>query len=306
MTGCCAVVLAAGEGSRLRPLTAHLPKALCPVGNVSLLDRALARLAALGFVGPDAVAVNAWYLADQVAAAVAGRAHLSREPAAGPLGTAGALGALRDWIDGRGVLVGNADAYLTGDTIPARDTAPSGGPAPAGDPAGAGPGPVPAGLAAAGRPDLAPLLAGWDGTRTRLLVVPGPPDEFAGCRFAGHSLLSWSRVRDLPAEPAHLVRVWRAAQAADELDVVPYPGGYLDTGTPADYLAANLDAAGPSGLLVAADATVTAPVTRSVIGRGAVVRGPVDRTVVWPGGHVGRDESLAGAIRYGRSGTVQA
>jgi len=35
------VILAAGEGQRLRPLTEDLPKALCPVGNVPLLERGL-------------------------------------------------------------------------------------------------------------------------------------------------------------------------------------------------------------------------------------------------------------------------
>ena len=47
----CAIVLAAGEGRRLRPLTTVRPKALCPVGNVALLDRALARVAGLGLTG---------------------------------------------------------------------------------------------------------------------------------------------------------------------------------------------------------------------------------------------------------------
>ena len=40
-TPLCAVILAAGVGARLRPLTDIRPKALCPVGNVPLLDRAL-------------------------------------------------------------------------------------------------------------------------------------------------------------------------------------------------------------------------------------------------------------------------
>ncbi len=57
----CAVVLAAGEGRRLRPLTELRPKALCPVGNVPLLDRALARVAGWP-AGPRTVAVNAAYL----------------------------------------------------------------------------------------------------------------------------------------------------------------------------------------------------------------------------------------------------
>jgi NDP-sugar pyrophosphorylase family protein len=269
-TEVCSVVLAAGEGSRLRPLTEAVPKALCPIGNVPLLDLALERLRPLGIAGPARVAVNAWHLADQVVAAVGGRAHVSVEPGPQPLGTAGGLGALRDWIDGRGVLVGNADAYLAG-----------GG--------------------------LDSLLAGWDGTSIRLLGTPGPPYEFGRYRFAGYSLLPWSRVRDLTPEPAELVRaLWRAAEAAGELTVVPYLGRYLDTGTPADYLAANLDATGPAGRLVAPDASVTGDVRNAVIGAGAVVRGRVERAVVWPGGYVGPDEHLTGAIRYGRDGTVTA
>ena len=91
MSSLCALVLAAGEGSRLRPITASRPKALCPIGNVSLLDRALARLARNGFSGPALVAVNACYLADQVAEQVGERAHMSVEPGPPALGTAGAV-----------------------------------------------------------------------------------------------------------------------------------------------------------------------------------------------------------------------
>ncbi|MET0425032.1 MAG: sugar phosphate nucleotidyltransferase, partial [Actinoplanes sp.] len=111
MTAVCGVVLAAGEGQRLRPLTLTLPKALCPVGNVALLDRALARLGGLGLAGPEVVGVNAAYLGEQVVRHVGDRAHLSVEPD-GPLGTSGGIGRLKGWIDGRGVLVGNADGYL--------------------------------------------------------------------------------------------------------------------------------------------------------------------------------------------------
>ncbi|MGN6693052.1 MAG: sugar phosphate nucleotidyltransferase, partial [Aquihabitans sp.] len=38
------VVLAAGAGTRLRPLTIERPKALCPVADVPLVDLALDRL----------------------------------------------------------------------------------------------------------------------------------------------------------------------------------------------------------------------------------------------------------------------
>ncbi|GAA3746265.1 hypothetical protein GCM10022225_32520 [Plantactinospora mayteni] len=272
------MVLAAGEGRRLRPLTEHLPKALCPVGNVPLLDRALDRVSALGFDTPATVAVNACYLGAQVVWHVGGRAALSVEPG-DPLGTSGGVANLRNWIDGRGVLVGNADAFLA-----APDSPPG--------------------------PDVAALLAGWDGTTVRLLGQPvdGPsrPGDFGRYRFAGFSLLPWTRVRDLPVEPTELVHtVWRPAEAAGELEVVEFSGRYLDTGSPADYLAANLHAAG-GGSLVDPTAEVTGEHRSAVIGAGAVVRGTLERCVVWPGGLVRADEHLTDAVRVGNSLTVPA
>ncbi|MFD0742630.1 NDP-sugar synthase [Phytohabitans flavus] len=269
MSDVCAVILAAGEGQRLRPLTAHVPKALCPVGNVPLLDHALARVARLGFADPATVAVNASYLGDQVVAHAGGRAHVS--PEEHPLGTSGGVGKLRTWIDGRGALVGNADAYLAGP--------------------GADPG---------------VLLDGWDGETVRLFgqPAPGQPYGFAGHRFAGFSLLPWRYVRDLTPEPAELVRtVWRPAEAEGALEVLTFTGTFLDTGTPRDYLAANLHAAG-GGTLIAEDATVTGPVGPAVVGAGAVVEGALTRAVVWPGGYVAPDEHLVDAIRVGRTLTV--
>ena len=274
----CAVVLAAGEGTRLRPLTERLPKALCPVGNVPLLDRALDRLAGLGLTGPERVAVNACYLGDQVVAHVGSRAHLSVEPGE-PLGTAGGVGNLREWIAGRGVLVGNADAYL-------------------------------ADQQAAPGADIAALLDGWDGRCVRLLGQPADdpaaPGTFSGHRFVGFSLLPWRLVRDLPASFGDLVRtVWRPAEAAGALEVVPYRGTFYDTGTPADYLAANLHAAG-GGSLVDPSATVTGPVRQAVVGAGATVLGAVTRAVVWPGATVHAGERLTDAIRAGIDLTVPA
>jgi NDP-sugar pyrophosphorylase family protein len=264
----CAVVLAAGEGQRLRPLTATLPKALCPVGNVALLDRALARLAGLGLAGPDRVAVNAAYLAGQVVRHVGGRAHLSVEPD-GPLGTSGGIGRLTGWIDGRGVLVGNADAYLAD---PARE-----------------PG-----------KDIAALLDGWSGDTVRMLTKPVPdgrPGGFSGRRFAGFSLLPWRYVRDLAATPSDLVRtVWRPAEAAGELELIGFDGTYIDTGTPADYLAANLHAAG-GRTLIDPSAMISGTVTESVIGPKARVRGVVTRCVLWPGAEVADGETLIDAVR---------
>lgn len=76
-----AMVLAAGLGLRMRPLTERLPKPLLPVAGRTLLDRALDRLAAAGV---EAAVVNTHHLADQIARHLAARAHprviLSHEP----------------------------------------------------------------------------------------------------------------------------------------------------------------------------------------------------------------------------------
>ena len=262
------VVLAAGLGTRLRPLTGLRPKALVPVGGVPLLDGALARLAPATGSGPEHLAVNAHHHADQVVAAVRGRAHASVE-APEALGTAGALGALRGWLDGRDALVTNADAWT---------------------PAGTGPG--------SGAARVAALVAGWDGVRCRLLCEPAPPGaraDFrtpggAGVRYVGTCLLPGALVAGLAAEPAGLYEVlWRAEDAAGRLDLLvagPGPGGApvaVDCGTPADYLRANLLASGGA----------------SVVGEGAQVHGTLERCVVWDGAWVGPDEHLVEVVRAG-------
>ncbi len=236
------VVLAAGAGTRLRPLTALRPKALCPVGTVPLLDLAMDRVAAVTGRGPDRLAVNAHFLAEQVVRHCAGRAHVNVEsPRA--LGTAGALGALRSWIDGRPVLVTNADSYL------------------------------PAGLGS--------LARGWDGHRSRLLCLPveGPgdfPQVQPGMRYVGAALLAADAVRQLRAEPSGLYEVlWRAQAQRGELELVPLARAgagdvAIDCGTPADYLAANLHASGGQSV-VGAGARVEGTLERSVVWDGAVV-----------------------------------
>lgn len=101
-----AVVLAAGAGTRLRPLTDVLPKALCPVGNVALVDLAVDRVRPLT---PD-IAVNVHAGRALMEEHLVDRVHVSvEEPEA--LGTAGALGRLRPWIAGRATVVVNADAW---------------------------------------------------------------------------------------------------------------------------------------------------------------------------------------------------
>lgn len=231
-------MLAAGRGTRLRPLTHVRPKALCPVGGVPLVDLALERLR--GVVGTSAV--NVHHGRALLEAHLAGRVHLSTEVDE-PLGTAGALGRLRGWVDGRAALVVNCDAWCPG--------------------------------------DLRALVDGWDGDRIRVLVV-GDDELRPRSRVAG-ALMPWAEVAALDPVPAGLWEVsWRAALAQGRLEVVRHDGPFVDCGTPADYLAANLASSGG----------------RSVVGVGADVSGELVRSVVWPGAEVRAGEVLVDAVRY--------
>ncbi|MGK3207659.1 nucleotidyltransferase family protein [Amycolatopsis sp. MEPSY49] len=94
-----AFLLAAGLGTRLRPLTDHLPKCLVPVGGRPMLD---IWLDALAEAGVDEVLVNLHHLAPLVRAHLADRrggpvVHLVEEEEL--LGSAGTLAANREFVE---------------------------------------------------------------------------------------------------------------------------------------------------------------------------------------------------------------
>ena len=222
------VVLAAGAGTRLRPLTDVLPKPLCPVNNVALVDLAIGRIRPL----TPRIAVNVHHGRAQMEAHMGDRVHLSVEREL--LGTSGALGQLRDWIDGRATVLVNADAWH--------------------------------------RFDLSALLEGWDGERVRLLVVEDADrGDFGPWRQCGASLMPWSEVRRLPAVFGGLYEAtWGPRWAEGRLELVPCTGQFFDCGTPADYLAANLAASGGESV-VGRGARVDGELLRSVVWPGGIV-----------------------------------
>ena len=70
------MILAAGRGERMRPLTDAMPKPLIPIAGRSMLDRAMARL---GEHGVSDVVVNVHYLGEQIAQHLDERARIIRE-----------------------------------------------------------------------------------------------------------------------------------------------------------------------------------------------------------------------------------
>lgn len=290
-SGVAAVVLAAGAGLRLRPLTLLRPKPLCPVANVALVDLAVQRVQATG----AATAVNVHHGRDQLEEHLLARGdvHISIEEERA-LGTAGAIGFLRDWLAGRGALVVNADSWSL--------------------------------------PDLTSFVTGWDGDRVRILVAGTEP--FGPRSAVVASLLPWSEVARLEPVPSGLWEAcWRDRLGAGRIETVGYDGPFVDCGTPARYLEANRWAAAlataraadvpadpgtatrpvpgrpPRGAATSViDPTAVlepgASVATSVIGPGATVAGRVRDSVLWEGTTVGGREVLDRAIRASGRMTV--
>ncbi len=103
-----AVLLAAGLGSRLRPVTDKIPKCLVPVHGRPLLDYWLELL----FPATERVLINTHHFAEAVEAHVMASAWRARidlvfEPEL--LGTGGTLAANRAWIGEGPTLVAHAD-----------------------------------------------------------------------------------------------------------------------------------------------------------------------------------------------------
>jgi MurNAc alpha-1-phosphate uridylyltransferase len=108
-----AMILAAGEGSRLRPLTTHTHKALLPIGDTCLLSENLKKLARANIKD---IVINVSYLAEQIMDYVGDgsrfgvRVQYSHEKE-GRLGTAGGIHQALDLFDDEPFWVVSADIY---------------------------------------------------------------------------------------------------------------------------------------------------------------------------------------------------
>lgn len=232
-----AFVLAAGFGTRMRPLTENCPKPLLEVGGQSMLNRALDALAAAGV--QEAV-VNAHYLADQVTAHVRDRSvpkiHVSVETEI--LDTAGGVQPHVPFFDNRPFYVLNADVVWED------------GPATSA---------------------LARLAAAWDDARMDILLLLHPVPEGTGDYylpegtmkpvFAAHGAhpantvfagprIVHPRVFDgVAAGKRSFLDLFHAAEAAGRLAGLRHDGAWHHISTPVDFEKTNALFAARAGQL---------------------------------------------------------
>ncbi len=224
MTIRTAMVLAAGIGSRMRPLTDDRPKALVEVGGKALVDHMLDRLADAGVTR---AVVNAHHFGDRLVAHLAGRTHpqiVISDERERLLETGGGLKKARPLLGEDPIWAANIDSVWIEGARPALATL-----AEAWDPA---------------RMDACLLLAPMD----RVMGFDGPGDFFleadgrlrhrggearAPYAYIGVQILKPQTVDDGPEGPFSLFQTWMALMAAGRLHGAVMDGDWMHVGDPA-------------------------------------------------------------------------
>lgn len=215
-----AMILAAGRGERMRPLTDSTPKPLIPVAGRSMLERAMDRLQRSGVQN---IVVNVHHLGDQIADRLRGRARIIHEDRLLETG-----GSVRNALP----LLGNGPFFvLNGDGL-WRD----------------GPESM-----------LGRLAAAWDPNRMDALLLLHPlataigreekdrgdyylePDgrarhrgtaETAPYLFASASVCDSRLFNGSPEGPFSLLRLWNRSEQAGRLYALVHDGDWFHVGTP--------------------------------------------------------------------------
>jgi MurNAc alpha-1-phosphate uridylyltransferase len=215
------MVLAAGLGTRLRPVTETVPKPLVEINGRTLLDHAIDHLA---LAGVERVVVNAHYKAAMVAAQLARRDHprieISEEPEL--LDTGGGVKQALPWLDDA-FFVANGDVFW----LDGKDHALLR-------------------LAGAFDPDHIDAIlllqrtvtaVGYEGSGDYFLDASGKPHrrdecEIAPYLFAGIQLLHRRLFDGVPNRIFSLVRLFDRAEQAGRLHAIVHDGEWYHVGTP--------------------------------------------------------------------------
>lgn len=215
-----AMILAAGRGERMRPLTDSMPKPLIPVAGTSMLDRAMERLTGHG-VGN--IVVNVHHLGEQIATHLDGRARIVHEDRL--LETGGSVKNARPLLGDGPYFILNGDGLW-------RD------------------GPTPM---------LSRLEALWDPARMDALLLLHSIETAVGREakdrgdyflkedgrarhrgaadsapyiFASVSVCDARLLHDSPDGPFSLLKLWNRAEAAGRLFGLVHDGQWFHVGTP--------------------------------------------------------------------------
>jgi len=216
-----AMILAAGFGTRMRPITDHTPKPLVPLAGRALLDHAIDRVVAAGI---KRVVVNTHYKAEMIEAHLKSRHDvtiaLSHEPEL--LDTGGGVKKALPLL-GEAFFVLNSDVFWLNAKVPA----------------------------------LARLARAWDPARLDALLLmqrtvtalgyEGLGDfnvdpfgrvarrgerEVVPYLFAGIEILSRRIFDGAPEGPFSLNKLWNKAISAGRLEAVIHDGEWFHVGTP--------------------------------------------------------------------------
>jgi MurNAc alpha-1-phosphate uridylyltransferase len=213
-----AMILAAGRGERMRPLTDHTPKPLLAVGGKPLIVWHIERLRAAGFTG---LVINHAHLGHRLEETLgdgcAFGVHIAWSPEAAALETAGGIRHALPLLGDAPFVVINGDVFCDADFTALRAAAET-------------------------------LRA--DGLLAHLLLVDNPAHHLAGdfhlggdgriqadgaprLTFSGLGVYHPALFADLPDHtPAKLAPLLRQAMAAGQVSGAHHSGRWVDVGTP--------------------------------------------------------------------------
>lgn len=232
-----AMVLAAGKGNRMLPLTEKMPKPLIKVGGKALIDHALDRLV---LAGVELAVINLHHLPDMM------REHLKRRTApevlfadetAQLLDTGGAIVSVIDTFGDEPFFISNADVIM-------RDS---------------------------GRPALQRLQARWDPVRMDALLLMASVHGIPGYRgrgdyfmdslghltrrrdplvapfvYASTFIADWRFFQDPPTPPFSNNILWDRAQEAERLFGIRHDGDWFLMDNPQELEAVEAALAAPT------------------------------------------------------------